>query len=230
MASIWGEVIGGLANLGGSAIAAGSAQSVNRRGIKLAREQMAFQERMSSTAYQRSAKDLEAAGLNRILAFGKPSSTPPGAQPPQLRVPGEHIAKGITNAATTAVQIATIKAIKATTKKTQAETVPLDIRNRILTGGEEIVDEGIQIVRDMNKPLNKSPKDFLKRLATGNLKQPTTAQEGLRESEKRIEAAASQTALQRTSDFIENYKRKTGRRPTRKIIDAFFKQQQKRYN
>jgi len=75
-------------------------------------KQMAFQERMSNTAYQRSMADMRKAGLNPILA-GKlgGASTPAGAMAPTPKF-GEAQSKNILQGAIVQQQVQSAKKLK----------------------------------------------------------------------------------------------------------------------
>lgn len=98
------------------------AKSQNRTQIQLAREQMDFQERMSSSAYQRATEDMKSAGLNPMLAYSQGGASAPMGAMPQVQNTAAAAVSSATQGAQAAQTIQQILATRASTEQMEAQT------------------------------------------------------------------------------------------------------------
>ena len=106
--------MGFFSNVVGALSTAGSifsAAQTNKANRQISQDQMAFQERMSSTAYQRGMQDMRLAGLNPILAYKQGGATSPAG----AGIPAVPIYKG--EAIQNASAVATMQNMQANTDR-----------------------------------------------------------------------------------------------------------------
>lgn len=138
-----------------------AAWTAGQQNLQSAREQMAFQERMSNSSYQRAVEDLNKAGLNQILATPNGASSPAGAMGQVSASHSENVAEGAAGTAMQAMQL------KLATAKQASEVGLLEAQRKKTDTETQVMQKGIPEAElkndlyDIARPWVKKAKDAI---------------------------------------------------------------------
>ncbi|AXH74135.1 MAG: DNA pilot protein [Microviridae sp.] len=150
MFGVDGLIAGGLGFLG--------QRETNRENRHMASAQMQFQERMSNTQWQRGVEDMQAAGLNPMLAYSQGgASAPPGAS----AVMGSELGAGVSSAREYSSAKAEVELKQAQAETQRQEARKVKAQADMIEPVGEAVSSGGAALKDLADPARRALTDVI---------------------------------------------------------------------
>jgi len=158
--NVVGSVIGASSARSSSRRQARSIKDTNQQNYKIHKENLAYNERMSNSAYQRATADMRAANINPMLAHVQGGASTPTANSFQMQPEVSDTAAGIeaNNAKEAVRQVAELAQMRASVKKTRADAAASRAAESATRQNEKVARQEEKNKMEANKLIKEQVK------------------------------------------------------------------------